>query len=161
MSFFNSNYSGKGITNSQVVTEEGKYAIDAAQNNPDIDGSLRNETGKLNEKINIINSKGNLLSRLLPIGNNSISFTINFSGIGTYRYPIIIYVAGQDVYRATMYGTIRTNSSVVFSDNDAVSEIVTTNISDTEIKVNITFKGNNLWGKALILTWGGGINISD
>lgn len=161
MSFFNSNYSGKGITNSQVVTEEGKYAIDAAQNNPDIDGSLRNETGKLNEKINIINSRGNLLSRLLPTGDNSISFTINFSGIGTYRYPIIIYIAGQNAYHATIYGTIRTNNSIVFSDNEAVSEIVTTNISDTKIKIDIAFKTGSIWGRAMILAWGDGINISD
>lgn len=132
--------------------------MDAVQNNPDVDGSLRNETGKLDEKINIINSRGNLLSRLLSIGNNSISFTINFSGISTYRYPIIICITSQNGYYTTMHGIISTNNSIVFSDNDAVSEIVTTNISDTEIKINITFKDNNLWGRALILTWSDGIN---
>lgn len=54
MSFFNSNYSGKGITNSQVVTEEGRYALDAAQNNPDIEGSLRNEINSASERLNSI-----------------------------------------------------------------------------------------------------------
>ncbi|MCX4326464.1 MAG: hypothetical protein OSJ45_04100 [Lachnospiraceae bacterium] len=50
MSFFNSNYSGKGITNSQVVTEEGRYALDAAQNNPGIEGSLRNGLENISKK---------------------------------------------------------------------------------------------------------------
>lgn len=161
MSFFNSNYSGKGITNSQVVTEEGKYALDAAQNNPDIDGSLRNEVDKLNEKINIINSRGHLLSYRAGLNSNSMQFTINFSKTGRYRIPIIIYAAGQSGYYTTVYGTIEYSNNVIFSDNDRVTEITATNISDTEMKVNITFKDNNLWGNAVILTWGDGINISD
>ena len=34
---------GGGINNTQIVTEKGKYALDAVQNNPNIEGSLRNE----------------------------------------------------------------------------------------------------------------------
>ena len=64
MSFFNSNYSGKGITNSQVVTEEGKYALDAAQNNPDIEGSLRNSINNISDKIDsrVVNAWNNFLN---------------------------------------------------------------------------------------------------
>lgn len=38
---------GGGISNSQVVTEEGKYALDVVQNNPDIKGTLAYEIQEL------------------------------------------------------------------------------------------------------------------
>lgn len=38
---------GGGISNSQVITEEGKYALDATQNNPDIKGTLAYEIQEL------------------------------------------------------------------------------------------------------------------
>ncbi len=49
---------GGGISNSQIITEEGKYALDAVQNNPDIEGSLRNELNRVSDKVDrqIINA---------------------------------------------------------------------------------------------------------
>lgn len=38
---------GGGISNSQIVTEEGKYALDAVQNNPDVDNTLASKIKKL------------------------------------------------------------------------------------------------------------------
>lgn len=38
---------GGGISNSQIITEEGKYALDAVQNNPNIEGTLAYEIQEL------------------------------------------------------------------------------------------------------------------
>lgn len=42
---------GGGISNTQVVTEEGKYALDAVQNNPNVPGSLRNRINNTAAKV--------------------------------------------------------------------------------------------------------------
>lgn len=38
---------GGDISNSQVVTEENKYSLDAVQNNPDVEGTLASEIKEL------------------------------------------------------------------------------------------------------------------
>lgn len=40
-----------GISSSQVVAEEGKYSLDVVQNNPGIEGSLRNEVENTEEQL--------------------------------------------------------------------------------------------------------------
>ncbi len=42
---------GGGISNSQVITEEGKHSLDAVQNNPNVEGSLRQVLNDVSTKV--------------------------------------------------------------------------------------------------------------
>lgn len=58
---------GGGISNSQVVNEEGKYSLDAIQNNPDVKGSLRQNIN-INKETML-----KLLNLIIPIDFNNES----------------------------------------------------------------------------------------
>lgn len=58
---------GGGISNSQIITEEGKHALDAVQNNPDVEGSLRQSININKETIL------NLLNLIIPVNFNNQS----------------------------------------------------------------------------------------
>lgn len=152
---------GGGISNSQIVTEEGKYSLDAVQNNPTVEGSLRNELERNSGEINTIKSRGQLLSHLVGTDATSFTFTVTFArteGYTAYRVPIIIYVASQSGFQTTIYGVIQNPSLITFTNQDGVT-ITTTSIGNDKIKVTVVIDGVHMWGNAMILTWGEEIKI--
>lgn len=89
MNFYPCNFGG-GISNSKVIRDEGKYALDAVQNNPDVDGSLRSEiesaSGKIDTHIvnawnnfSVIESAGYIHLVRIKISNIHIDYPLSFT----------------------------------------------------------------------------------
>jgi|GEM_PF-3759453 len=124
MSFFNSNYSGKGITNSQVVTEEGKYAIDAAQNNPDIEGSLRNSINNISDKIDsqVIDARNDFQTTSKTGYINLVKIKITATHA---NYPLKFTVNGRGFKKPV-------NLLVLFNNTDSIDPGIDNYTYDTQ-----------------------------
>ena len=113
-------FRGGGISNSRIVTEEGKYSLDAVQNNPDVDDTLAYKLNKLYSNIYYKQGDKILKQRIwtggtLTSSGHEIYFTIPVYFI-TDAIPVLELIAVQARYNGGYLVGTSDPSQTDFSD---------------------------------------------
>ncbi len=115
MEYYPAGYA-KGITNSKTVTEEGEYVLDAAQNNPDVPGSLRQDLNNLLRQFVFKSGDSIALNdSIWTVGTLTFSNTIIFIDL-----PMPVITSATPKIKLTYIKVRQNNDYLISESNDAI-----------------------------------------
>lgn len=138
--WFDCNYRGGGISNSQIITEEGKYALDAVQNNPDVDNTLASKIKKL-ETTSPIATKDITVNNVGINGRSSDMLYFGYVNNFFMNNDIPIDKVISILIR-TWNGASHMFSTFVYTPNNALGFISPTAQTITSVLVRVVYLNN-------------------
>lgn len=134
---------GGGISNSKVITEEGKCSLDAIQNNPNVEGSLRQEIESVSGKVDT-----HIVNAWNDFNQTSQSGYINLAKIrilNSYSdYPLKFTINGRGFVKpANLIILFRSSTSIDPDINKYITDLVT--FGDYNYKFYIAKETTSVW----------------
>lgn len=128
---------GGGISNSQIITEEGKYSLDAIQNNPDIEGTLAYEIQELKTTSSIVTKNIDLHGVQIDTRSASGLYYKNINNFFTDNGIDVDKVVGVNISNWTGVGYIF--NIYIGASVDAIGFMSQTSQTINDVTIRITY----------------------